>query len=195
MKEQAVTIYRQPAGGYPCEAPFHPQTGYPEYDLGSSSTEANPAYEAVRSVFRLAGLDAEHFGTRRWNPLRGLIRPGDSVLLKPNMLSARHPRDAAGWQYVLTHGSVIRAVADYVWKALGGEGKIIVADGPQPETAFGEVCRATGLDKVADFFAARKVNFELVDLRTTERYVKDEVVVSARRLPGDPAGYVRFDLG
>jgi len=195
MNQQAVAIHRNMSSAYASEAPFHPQADYPEYEMGAAGSEANPAYESVRSVFRLAGLDRENDGTRHWNPLKGLIRPGDTVLLKPNMLAASHPRYADGWQIVLTHGSVIRAVADYVWKALAGEGKIIVADGPQPETSFNEVCRVTGLDRVADFFADRKVNFELVDLRTTERYVKDEVVVGARALPGDPHGYVRFNLG
>lgn len=194
MNQQTVAIYHHSSSRYPSQSPFHPQTSYPEYDLASLASEPNPSYEAVRSIFRLAGLDAEHYGTRRWNPLQGWIRPGDVVLLKPNMLSARHPRYSEGWQYVLTHGSVIRAVADYVWKALEGEGKIMVADGPQPETSFNEVCGVLGLDKVADFFADRKVNFELVDLRTTERFVKDEVVVGARPLTGDPAGYVTFDL-
>lgn len=194
MNRQTVTIYRHFLSHYPSQPPFHPQTPYPEYDLAVCGSEPNPAYESVRSAFRLAGLDAENYGTRDWNPLKGLVRPGDVVLLKPNMLSARHPRHAQGWQYVMTHGSVIRAVADYVWKALGGEGKIIVADGPQPETSFTEICRVLGLDRVADFFSSRRINFELVDLRTTERFIKDEVVVGARALPGDPSGYVRFDL-
>ncbi|MEN3334564.1 MAG: hypothetical protein V7641_3929 [Blastocatellia bacterium] len=194
MNQQAVAIYHHSSSRYLSQAPFHPQTHYPEYELISCGSEPNPAYESVRSVFFLAGLDAENYGTRGWNPLKGLIRPGDHVLLKPNMLSARHPRYPEGWQYVLTHGSVIRAVADYVWKALEGEGKILVADGPQPETSFNEICQVIGLDKVADFFSDRKVNFDLVDLRTTERFIKDEVVVGARALSGDPAGYVRFDL-
>lgn len=195
MNQQAVFIHRNSSSEYPSQSPFHPTTHYPEYDHVLLGGEPNPAYESVRSVFFLAGLDSENYGTRDWNPLKGLIRPGDVVLLKPNMLSASHPRYSEGWQYVLTNGSVIRAVADYVWKALKGEGRIVVADGPQPETSFDEVCRVIGLDKVADFLTDRKVNFDLVDLRTTERFVKDEVVVGARSLSGDPSGYVRFDLG
>ena len=194
MNHRTVAIHRDVSTKYSADPPFHPQTTYPEYGLVSLGSEPNAAYESVRSVFRLAGLDAENYGTRYWNPLGGLVRPGDVVMLKPNMLSAHHPRYHDGWQCVLTHGSVIRAVADYVWKALEGEGRIVVADGPQPENSFDEICRVLGLDKVADFFADRKVNFDLVDLRTTERFVKGDVVVGARALSGDPAGYVRFDL-
>lgn len=39
----------------------------------------------------------------------GKIKPGGSVLIKPNMLSAAHPEDA-----VLTHAQVIRAAVEYV---------------------------------------------------------------------------------
>ncbi|MFN2453699.1 MAG: DUF362 domain-containing protein [Pyrinomonadaceae bacterium] len=192
---KVVAVYHNRKGAsYPKDAPFHPQENYPEYDFGKLGREPNFAYEYVRSVFHLAGLDRESYGTREWNPLGGLIRPGDRVLLKPNMLSANHPRYEHGWQYVLTHGSIIRAVADYVWKALKGEGKIVVADAPQPETSFENVCRVLGLDRVADFLTSKGVDFELVDLRKTERTVKNEVVVSTRQLIGDPLGYVTFNL-
>jgi uncharacterized protein (DUF362 family) len=193
--KQLVAVQRGERADYPSLAPFHPQFAYPEYAFGALGQEPNSSYEAVRAVFYLAGLDRERYGTPAWNPLRDLIRPGDTVLLKPNMLAPTHPRDPKGWQYVLTHGSVIRAVADYVWKALEGRGKITVADAPLPEASFDQVCRVLGLHSVRDFLRAQSVNFELVDLRKTERVVKGEVVVSARRLPGDPAGYVKFDLG
>src|SRR5205823_8929519 len=62
------------------------------------------------------------FGKANWNPLATLIEPGETVLLKPNLVKEKHPRDPQGWKYVLTHGSVIRAVADYAWKALRGHG-------------------------------------------------------------------------
>ena len=194
MRQEAVAIYHSRGADYPNQPPFHPDTNYPEYELGAVGEEPNAAYEMVRSVFQLSGLDRENYNTRNWNPLHHLVRPGDVVLLKPNLLSVRHPRYGDGWKYISTHASVIRAVSDYVWKALEGRGKIVVADGPQPETSFQEVCRVLGLDSVAEFFGDRGVNFELVDLRKTDRFIKDEVVIGERDLPGDPEGYVTFDL-
>lgn len=194
MRRESVAICHSPGAAYPDQPPFNPDVNYPEYEHGSIGVEPNKAYEMVRSVFHLCGLDRERYGTPAWNPLSELIRPGDVVLLKPNLLSANHPRHKDGWKFVMTHGSIIRAVADYVWKALEGEGKIIVADGPQPETSFQEVCAVLGLDGVAEFLVDRGVNFELIDLRKTERFLKHEVVVGARPLPGDPAGYVTFNL-
>src|SRR5688572_30241490 len=119
MDEQSVVIGRTGVAAYPKISPFNPDQAYPEYEFGSAlSTERNAVYTCVRETLHLAGLDREHYGTAQWNPLGEFIKPGQFVLLKPNMISEKHPRDPEGWIYVITHGSVIRAVADYVWKAL-----------------------------------------------------------------------------
>jgi uncharacterized protein (DUF362 family) len=195
MEPHAVAIYHGDVGAYSQEPPFNPSVAYPEYAFRELSGAPNAAYQYVRGAFHLAGLDRANYGSRTWNPLKDFIKPGDVVLLKPNLLSADHPRFENGWTCVSTHGSVVRAVADYVWKAMGGEGKIVVADGPQPETSFASVCETVGLNAVADFYARHGLaRFGLLDLRRTERLICDEVVVSARRLIGDPRGYVTFDL-
>ena len=84
---------------YPDGAPFHPGQSYPEYSLGTTGPE-NRVYEAVRNLFLHAGLDAAHQGTRDWNPLRDIIHPGNTVLLKPNLVKELHPRDPEGWKYL-----------------------------------------------------------------------------------------------
>src|SRR5688572_21503606 len=112
---------------YAGQTPFHPEGDYPEAPFLERSAEPNQVYQAVRNCFIQAGLDSNNFGTSQWNPLGSLINPGETVLLKPNMVKERHPRDPNGWQYVLTHGSIVRAVSDYVWLALQGRGKIIIA--------------------------------------------------------------------
>ncbi|HXH06596.1 MAG TPA: DUF362 domain-containing protein [Vicinamibacterales bacterium] len=180
---------------YPALAPFHPSAAYPEYELGPLSGEFNAVYEAVRSAFQLAGLDSARFGTADWNPLGGLIRRGETVLLKPNLIKERHPREPEGWRYVLTHGSIVRAVADYVYKALGSRGKIIIADAPQTDSSFDAVVRVLGLDVIRDFYQARGLDIELVDLRNEEWRNVGGVIVGRRRLKGDPRGAVAVDLG
>lgn len=148
-------------------APFHPAAQYPEY-IFESGPEPNRVYEAVRQVFYLAGLNLEHYNTQAWNPLKGLIHPGETVLLKPSLVKENHPRDSTGWRYVLTHGSVIRAVADYVCKALDGRGKVIVADAPQTDSSFDQIVHILGLDVIRDFYRAQGLDFELIDLRQEE---------------------------
>lgn len=195
MFDQSVTVYR--ADGtpvYPERPPFHPDQPYAEYS-GEVGVEPNAAYAAVRACFHLAGLDRQRFGTAAWNPLGGLIRPGEKVLLKPNMVKEAHPRDPAGWQYMLTPGSIIRAVADYVWKALDYRGTVIVADAPQTDASFSALLHVLGLDTIRAHYAAQNLDFQVIDLRQEEWQNREGVIVSRRKLPGDPLGNVAVDLG
>lgn len=195
LEETTVVTWKAPSVGYPKQAPFHPDQHYPECSFKECSREQNTAYEAVRDCFHLAGLDFERYGTPAWNPLKDLIHPGETVLLKPNLVKESHPRDLEGWQYVLTHGSIMRAVADYVWKALDGRGKVIIADAPQTDSSFDQIVRILGLDMIRDFYQAQGLDFELIDLRQEEWSNRDGVIVSRRRLSGDPHGCIAFDLG
>jgi uncharacterized protein (DUF362 family) len=195
MRDRSVYVFRAAAPvPYPEQPPFHPGRRYPEYEF-EVGTEANHAYEAVRSCFRLAELDRGNYDTALWNPLGALIRPGETVLLKPNLVREWHPRDEAGWRYILTHGSVIRAAADYVWKALDYRGTVIVADAPQTDASFPEITRQLGLDAIRRHYLERSLDFRVIDLRREEWRNRDGVIVSRRPLPGDPSGGVAFDLG
>jgi uncharacterized protein (DUF362 family) len=192
--ENEVTAWRGEAH-YCDQPPFHPSQLYPECTWSDSLSESNPVYEAVRGCFHVTGLDAGKFGLPEWNPLRDLIHVGETVLLKPNMVHQRHPRDSQGWRYVITHGSVIRAIADYVWKAIGPKGKIIVADAPQTDASFAEMTRLLGLDILQDFYRAHGLQFEIIDLRQEEWTTRGDVVVARRKLPANPYGSIAFDLG
>ena len=194
ISDSRVSVFRTRAAAYPRVPPFHPGEAYPEAPFGDLAQEANYAYEAVRGSLWLAGLDRERFGTEEWNPLAGLLRPGQCVLLKPNLVKESHPRHPDGWQCVLTHGSVIRAVADYVWKALDRRGTVIVADSPQTDSSFAKICAVLGLNEVSRYYDAHGLDFRLVDLRREEWESRGGVVVSRRSLAGDPFGYVEYDL-
>lgn len=193
ITESTVVVWRGESE-YSAQPPFSPSQPYPEYSFEDRASEKNAAYEAVRNCFRLGGLDPAHFDQPSWNPLSQLIRPGETVLLKPNMVHQRHPRDPEGWRYVITHGSIVRAVADYVWKAIGSKGKIILADAPQTDASFSEMVRLLGLDTIRDFYRSRGLNFELLDLRQEEWTTRGEVVVERKKLPANPYRPVAFDL-
>jgi len=192
--ENTVVLWQCEKAEYPEGAPFHPDELYPELPFPEINPKPNVVYHGVREAFRLSGLDIEHYGKPEWNPLRGLVRPGDTVLLKPNLVKESHPRDPEGWKYMLTHGSIIRAVADYVWRALEGTGLIILADGPQTDSSFHKIVRILQLDVLSQFYSEHGVPFKLIDLRKEQWLTKDEVVVKRQLLPGDPQGYVAFDL-
>lgn len=193
--EPWVTAASTPESDYPAVAPFHPSCVYPEMEGQPAGGEPNAVYAMVRECLALAGLDQARYGTPLWNPLGDWIRPGQTVLLKPNLVKESHPRDPAGWRYTITHGSVIRAVADYVWKALEGRGRVIVADAPQTDSSFQTIFRLLGLGPIGDFYRSRGLDFAVIDLRRQEWVNRGGVIVERTMLAGDPRGYQAFDLG
>ena len=195
FSESRVAVYRTENPIYLECPPFHPGTSYPERLFPKVSSIPNAAYKAVRGVLQQAGLDAEHAGTKHWNPLGEFVHAGETILLKPNLVHHLHPRLSDGWRCVMTHGSVIRAVADYVWKAIGPSGKIVLADAPQTDASFSKIVGLLGLDSIRDFYRSHDLAFDLVDLRTEEWTTRDDVIVERRTLEGDPLGNVAFDLG
>lgn len=184
--------------GYPERPPFHPSETWPESPFpGVLSAERNAAYTGVRETLRLLGLDTARAGTPEWNPLGDIISPGQRVVLKPNLV--RHWNGAEPHiRALVTHGSVVRALLDYVLIALGGSGEIIVGDAPVQECDFAAVTAATGLAEVVDWVAARAggVRITLADFRRERAVVLPGGMVHRREsLPGDPRGYVEVDLG
>jgi uncharacterized protein (DUF362 family)/poly-gamma-glutamate capsule biosynthesis protein CapA/YwtB (metallophosphatase superfamily) len=183
---------------YPAEPPFSPGDAYPEYPfgVGTRAKERNSAYEGVRDALRLLGLDAEHHGQRDWNPLGEMVRPGDTVVVKPNLIRDFRETRVGLDDCVITHGAIIRAVLDYVYIALTRVGRIIVADAPQNDADFDAIRRLTGLDEIQEFYRRHAgVEVEVLDLRPQKARKINGVIVGHERLPGDPAGYVKVDLG
>jgi len=193
--EVAVSVGRH---GYPSQPPYSPAVAWPEYPLGRETcgTGASPAYEGVREALHLLGLDAEHYGERCWNPLAEVVHPGDTVVLKPNFIRDFRETQAGHADCLITHGSVIRAALDYVYIALKGQGRIIIADAPQNDADFDTIRRITGLDEIGAFYKQR-VGFdvEVYDLRPEKAHKIDGIMVGHDPLPGDPRGYVKVDLG
>jgi uncharacterized protein (DUF362 family) len=112
-----------------------------------------------------------------------LIRPGDRVVLKPNFIRESHTDRSNEWEQIITHGTVIAAVAEQV-AAAGG--KITIADAPQTDSDFDKICERTDV---------RKLNAEILDLRREAWRTENGVIVERRKLPEDPRGYTLVDLG
>lgn len=109
----------------------------------------------------LLRLDIEHFGSPNWNPFSSFIRPGDYVLIKPNLVT-----DDADITCTVTHASIIRVLIDYVWIALKGKGKIVVGDAPQENADFNRIIRVTGLRALQKYYKSKGIGIELADLRS-----------------------------
>jgi len=184
--------------GYPSEPPYSPGACYPEYPFGPDtlSNDANHAYEGVRDALRLLKFDAERYGREDWNPLGKIVRPGDTVVLKPNFIRDFRETQPDHEDCLITHGAIIRAALDYVYTALKGQGRIIIADAPQNDADFDAIRRMAGLDEIQEFYR-RHAGFEVevYDLRPEKARKVDGVIVGHERLAGDPAGYVKVNLG
>jgi uncharacterized protein (DUF362 family) len=189
-----VGILRQDKAVYPELPPYNPPEVFPECAFTPAIDPGNLVYSSVRDLFRMLEYDREHFGTAAWNPLGWLIRPGETVFLKPNMISHKH-RLSDDWDYVITHGSVIRAVTDYVYVALRGKGRIIIGDAPQTDSLFDIIRERMGLDAICRLYAD-KLQFpvELLDMRQTHHVDRDGIYVQTVPLQGDPRGSVCVDL-
>lgn len=182
---------------YPQTPPYRPASKFPEFSgripLGE---ESNPVYELCRQLFVQLGLDAENADGKSWNPLQCLVFPGNRVLVKPNLV--RHIHLGGGnYESVVTHGSVIRCILDYVALALAGKGEIIVGDAPVQSADFQKIIERTGLQKICDDVSSvwdipvRLVDFRLVAVTLDENHC----IVDSQNLVGDSSGYRAVDLG
>lgn len=178
--------------------PFSPDCELPEYPFGPAalSGEPNPAYRAVREALHLLGLDAANYDTPAWNPLGHIVRPGETIVLKPNFVrDFRESSDDHG-DCLITHGAILRAVLDYAYVALQGRGRLIIADAPQNDANFDRIRQIAALDAIERFYAEHAgIELEVYDLRPERAEKIDGVIVGHVSLPGDPAGYVAVDLG
>ena len=98
---------------------YSPSEPYPEYGFQNIASAPNPIYSSVRSLLYDCGLDLANYDTPGWNPLGKWIKPGGSVFILCNFVQER--RGLQSERELLSkcsHGSVLRAVCDYVLIAL-----------------------------------------------------------------------------
>ncbi len=200
LNDNSVSIYyNDQLKSYPQSSPYHPSLLYPEYQFGREhiSDEDNGVYDALRSLFYKLNMDVENYGAAGWNPFKTVIRPGNKVVIKPNFVLDRHP-GGGDVDAVITHPSLIRAVIDYVFIALGGKGEIIVGDAPQADANFNNLLKHTGLEKINSLYRAEKgFNISIMDFRQLKFVYKNDILTGESRikLDGDPLGYTIFNLG
>lgn len=198
MSSCLVSIFKNESFSYPDKPPFNPPVIYPEFSNYFANYEidqSNEVYKMVRESLNLLKFDYKNSGTTKWNPLKEIIKEGNTVFIKPNMISEKH-KYSDDWDYVITHGSVIRGVLDYVFLALKGHGRVIIGDAPQTDSNFSRIIDLMGLSEIRKVYE-KFVNFEisLINLQDENWIVQDGVYLNTVKLPGDPMGKFKFDLG
>ena len=91
--KSGVYVYHESKMNYPGQAPYHPSEKYPEYLFEEINSGINPVYGDVRNLFFSMGLDKENYGKSSWNPLKEIVCPGNSVVIKPNFVASYHEEE------------------------------------------------------------------------------------------------------
>lgn len=151
---------------YPSGKSHRPDTRYAEYIFGEDIQEINFVYEGVRNAFHLMGYDDKNYGSPEWNPLGDIVRPGDNVLIKPNLVMHMN-LGSGGTDCLYTQVSVVAAVVDYAIIAMRGKGKISIADAPMQNCDFDILSIESGYKELIEYYQRKKlgITFELLDLR------------------------------
>lgn len=164
-------LYYSETISYPSDAYlWSPDEYYPEYLWSGHDVrnEKNSVYGAIRKMLENMNLDKENYGSRHWNPLGEYIRPGQTVVLKPNFVMHKNGSDnPSDLESLVTHPSILRCVIDYCLIALKGRGRIIVADSPVKDCNFKELMKKAGYEKLKDFYQKENspIMPEFYDLR------------------------------
>lgn len=167
---------------YPLTAPYHPEKKYSEFPFKEDKNadfEKNDVYRMVRELFEYNNMDNNNINTEKWNPLGGYIKSGDTVLLKPNLVSHCNPSEPDKQKQLdclITHPSVVRVLFDYTYIALKGKGKIIIADAPVQGCDFEELKKNSGYGALIAYLKTKEtqtLKVDFADLRDTVLYYEN----------------------
>jgi uncharacterized protein (DUF362 family) len=170
------------------------RTPLPGFGLTEDDFASNPVPQAVGTLFAAMGLDRERLGQPDWNPLGDLLTPGERVAIKPNLVFHEHYKGGR-LHGVVTDPRLIRAVADFVFRAIGPEGELVIGDAPLQSADWNLLCGRTGLRDLPGFYARQGLRCELRDFRTVESTNRGGLKLDRKRLEGDAGGYRPVDLG
>lgn len=147
--------------------------------MTKASYEYSQVEIAVCEAFRLMGYDAENYGKSDWNPLGHIIKPGDRVLVKPNMVMHQNGNPQGGTECLYTQPSVVQAVLKYVVRALGTtvSGQVTIGDAPMQACDFERLVKESGYQTMIDGFQQRypNISFFLKDFRGVKSIRKNGV--------------------
>lgn len=182
------------------EYDFSPSTLYPEYPWYKEyiAVEKNEVYDLVRECLHLSGCDKEHYGTKEWNPLGEAILPGQTVLIKPNWVENKNSNQDVhdDLACLVTNPSVVRAVLDYVFIALKGSGRVILADAPMQQCDIQDMFHIVGFDRLFDFYQKKLgKKLEIYDLRKYSITAISRGVFTAPKMTENSPGSVVVDMG
>ena len=126
-----------------------------------------------------------------------IVHPGERVVLKPNFIRESRTDGRDEWEQIITHGTIIAAVAREVAAAMDARGTITIADAPQTDSDFDAICGRAGIPELRQSLQREHptLKFEVLDLRREAWRTERGVIVERQKLPEDPRGYTLVNLG
>ena len=103
------------------------------------------AAASLRDLFCFLGLDAS-------NPLGRWIKPGMTVVIKPNWVKHEFG-NTAGRNVLYTHSALVRGLLDAALRALAGSGRVFVVDAPLQGCDFERFRHQSGLAEMEEDYA------------------------------------------
>lgn len=176
---------------YPKIDLFAPSERYPEYEYNDISDEHNGVYEMIRNAFHGMGLDETNYGKASWNPLGDIIKPGEKVVLKPNLV--KNYDDQNQYECTLTHPSVIRAVLDYVVKAKPQS--IVLGDAPIQGANLNAIADVLKLNEIVGFYRQKGIDIQFIDFRDLIVKTVKHINMVAKEKNPDSDEFVTVHLG
>lgn len=183
---------------YP-DSPFHPPLDYPEFNgMFKEFDASNELYDEIRNLFISAGYDLKNQGSINWNPFRGYIKEGQTVIVKPNLVN-NETDGLLGTNCLTTNASIIRPIVDYLillQKQEHIDFKIIIADVPIQGANFDQILNQTGLKPLLEFYQQNEMKMvEILDLRHKIAVADKSGFFKKKSATGDPMGYTKVHLG
>ncbi len=193
MHDQCLAIRQTKGLGYPNIAPFDPDEAFCELTDITVSALKNDVYRRIRQLFIDLQLDKKHLDTPEWSPMSELLSPGNTVVIKPNLVL--HAGNEEMQTYLTTHPSILRPIIDYCWKALNHSGLIVVGDAPSAEANFDILAGRLGLRDMVEKLRSRGVNVELHDFRVLKVLTENGVWVGEQEVTSDTPSSQIINLG
>src|SRR5262245_26068582 len=161
------SIVRSTGVGYPeADDAFSPSERYPEYPFEPVARRENRVYALFRRSLEQAGLDAARQGSRAWNPLGDFVARGARVFVLCNFVYHRRIQESQrAFAAKCIHGSVLRALCDYLLIATGPSGAVVFGNAPLQSTDWQRVLSETHAATVLDFYRKQHQPIAARDLR------------------------------
>lgn len=204
IKSNEVSLIETEAS-YPAISPYHPSEAYEDYifhDIPCAlSSEKNVVYSGVRNLLHLLGLNVTRWGASDWNPFGDIVSKDQTILIKPNWVYHKFYDPAKEASEItnseITHTAIMRPIIDYAYKAVGENGRIIIADAPIQNTDFKILLKRSGILEIVNFYKKYlNFNIEIMDLRLDETVMSSSGrILERKKNTGDLLGYAKVNIG